>query len=764
MRRFLSRSALLVSRPLIMRTLWKSFLLPLFITSGLHAAILTVDVTTAGASAEPVSGTVVLTLLSNGGNALGPEHKVAVGAPGSARIDLAAGTWSLRTDAPGHLPTVRTITVADDAHVQIILSPAARVKGIIRRARKSDSIRALTLTYRHVHPPAPGVDGQGEVECAVRQSQFDCLAPAGTIDYNLHARAFASHYRWGEKLVAQKTVDIGAVAFLRGASLVGRVVAGTGIRIGNVPVDVVLRPVGFAGAGEVAERNKLQERRTRVNDRGFFQLDGLTPGKYEVRASSAKLVSPAVDVTIIGTSEAELRAPLVLSPPTNIRVSITPPLDPHGNPWSVELSAVDSVANHRRVVQNTDADFSGTWTGSSLVPGTYWLTVRRGPQASWYFEELEIAEDRELAIDIPAAKVSGRVTRGGEPVEGFLWFGGDRGAVSIPVRTRKDGTFDAVLPRMPDDTWPEIDVVSDDPPLRRALYGVKLEREDSGSDSYDLSIALPNRGVFGQVRKGEQAVAHATVFLASDDLQRMVDLETRPDGGYGFDGLAPGGYTVRAVAGDRRSKSVGIVLSEGDQVQTVDLELLDLGQLTGRLVAAGRPIAAGRVWAVPADRAAAAVTPTETSLDGTFSIPVPAGARHMAIVASAPGFGLSYADTALPLDDVELDITTDAATLDLQVADADTQFGRGLLPVLIHRGTFLPVALAAAFSGTAERSHDENVQRTRFGVEPGEYMLCYARQVDGGGETRIESERCARGIATAGGVLSLKIEGTGPRS
>jgi hypothetical protein len=241
-------------------------------------------------------------------------------------------------------------------------------------------------------------------------------------------------------------------------------------------------------------------------------------------------------------------------------------------------------------------------------------------------------------------------------------------------------------------------------------------------------------------------------------LKGVTTQDSREDGSYAFDGLEPGSYSVRAMSGDRRSKSVRVDLTKSDSGKVVDLRLDDPGEITGRLVSVNRGIGAGRVWAIPPDRAATAVWPTETGVDGTFSLSAPAGATHVAIVASAPGFGLSFGDIGLPASGVELQVTADAAILEVEAANFVEQRGRGLLPVVVHRGTFLPLALAGGFSGAAQVTEKEGVLKTRISVEPGEYTVCYARQLSGTGETVLQSEKCASGTAMAGAVLSLRIE------
>lgn len=687
------------------------------------------------------------------------ERTRSVRIPGEASFDVQPGQWLLRIDLPGYLSTSRSLIVASGKETteRVALVPSTKVDGTIRLSKGDAAIDVLTLSYRFVALPSEGMLAAETIDCVLKKSEFECLAPSGTLDYNLHARGHASIYRWGETLVAGKTTHLGPITLIRGASLVGRVIPDRGVRIGASPIEVVLAPIGFAAVGALADRQKLHERRTKANAKGFFQFDGLPPGQYQVRAQATNLISHSREISIVDTFEAELRDPLVLAPPKRLGVTISPSVDPSGLPWTVELWALNSLANYRHLVKKTQADVTGAWTATDVVPGEYMINVRREPQASWFSKIVEITDDDEILVDVGLAKVSGRVTRDGEPVQAFLWFGGDRSTVSIPVRTGPDGEYSTVLPTVEDNTWREIDVAADAPPIRRALYDVKLTKAGDSSDTFIFDIDLPARGIFGQVTDKDSAVAGAQVFLARDDLKRTIDVDSRQDGSYAFDGLEPGGYSVRAMLGNRRSKAVHIVLTESDKGQPVDLPLLDLGTVTGRLVSAGRAIGAGRVWAIPPDRYAAAVIPTETSVDGSFSLTVPAEATHAAFVAVAPGFGLSFGDLAMPTSDIELQITSHAATLEVEALDSKAQLSRGLLPIVIHRGTFMPVGLAASLSGTAEVSEAGGVHKTRLAVEPGEYSVCFARQIPSSGETLLQTEKCVAGTAISGAVLTLRV-------
>ncbi|MHB0968962.1 MAG: carboxypeptidase regulatory-like domain-containing protein [Thermoanaerobaculia bacterium] len=732
----------------------------LFASVGLNsawAATLKVSLTAVGVSRADLMAAVSL---KPDAAADANDRTRSLRVPGEASFDVSLGQWLLSIQAPGYLSTSRSVVVANanETNVHIALVPATKVDGTIKAGKGESAIDALTLSYRFVNLPSEGALEAGTIDCSVSKSGFECHAPTGVLDYNLHAPGRASYYRWGETLVAGKTTHLGPIALVPGASLVGRVIADRAVKLGVTPIEIVLAPRGFAAAGALADRQKLHERRTKANKKGFFQFDGLPPGNYDVRAQSGDLISHSVEVSIVQTFEAELRNPLVLAPRKRLRVSISPPLDPSGNAWTVEFSALNRLANYRSLVKKTQADMAGSWAAPDLVPGEYLINVRQEPQASWFSKIVEVSDDDEILIEVGQTKVSGRVSRAGVPVQAILWFGGDRSSVSVPVRTDSNGDYSAVLPTVENDTWAEIDVVAENPPLRRALHDIKLSTRSDSQEGFLLDIDLPDRGIFGQVTDGASVVEGAQVFLARDDLKRVIDVMSDQNGNYGFDGLEPGGYSVRAIWGDRRSKSVQVDLTESDKGEVVDLRMEDQGELPGRLVSSGRPIGAGRVWALPPDRMAGIVAPTATAVDGTFVLHVPTDATYAALVASAPGFGLSFGRYALPATSVELQITADAAVLEIEARDFEGQRARGLLPVLVHRGTYLPVGLAAAFSGTAEVSQVDGAQKTRVAVEPGEYSVCFARQVAGPNETLLQPEKCATGAAMPGSVLTLSVK------
>jgi uncharacterized protein (DUF2141 family) len=689
-----------------------------------------------------------------------PDATAATSALGTALLNLPRGVWAISASAKGFVATEKVLSVdTDNIEVNVALWPAATLAGTIRDSKDARQIDQLTVTYAPSDQNKEPLVPSKTVDCSLVRLSFTCVVPAGTIDYNLHARGFASVFRWGDALTGGATKSLGEVSFVRGASLIGRAIVKSRATA-STTIAVRIAPVGFVATGSSASRGKLARRETRVNAKGFFQFDGLPPGKYEVTAAAPNLVSQKVEVTIVDGREAELREPIMLDMAKKLRVHISPPLDPRGNPWSVELAVTNERANFRRIIATESADLTGYWSSASLAPDTYSLRIRREPQASWYSDEFALSDDAEKWITIREVKVTGKVRIGDKPVHGFVWFGGDRAAVSIPTRTDDDGIYRVTLPSQEGEFWREVDVVADAPPIKRALYDVRLEPSTGGESDYHFDIDLPAQGIFGEVYKSDgKAAANASVYAANDSLENAIEGRTGPDGGFGFDGLEPGTYAVRAISGDSRSETARVTVSASNRAEVVRLTLREGREIAGRMTWNDRPIAGGRVWIIQPDRSAVVVTPTPTELDGTFKVAMPPNVAHVCVVAAAPGFGLRFFDQNLPIEFLNLPMSPTAAGLVLGNSNSEEQRAQQRLPILSHNGTFLPVLLVSSFSGVLRTERAGAVERTTIeGVEPGEYSLCYARQVNVNGETQMEAAKCARGMAVGGGTLNLSID------
>jgi hypothetical protein len=732
----------------------RTLLLLLVCSASAHAAEITVSLH--APSGDPIQGEITVSAVSNA-----PPRDRTLGVNGTASVSLDDGeTWVVAASARGYLRSEFMLPVAKDGPkktVDVLLWPAAHV---IARIPKSSDVKKVSISYRPVDPSADPPAPTDKQDCVLNDRRVECDVPAALIDFNLHATSSASIYRWSEQLKAGDRKDLGELRFVPGASLVGHVVGPKG----DVPqtVKVTLAPMFFRSTARPLDVHRTDLMFRSINAvKGFFQFEGLTPGRYEVSASSPQLVSDRIEVTVIGGAEAALNDPLVLSPPRRVDVHVSPILDPWGSPWTVQLERVDEASNLRTLVKSTVA-MGGEWSSTSLAPGRYRLQIRRLPQGSWYSETFGIERDLQKWINLDLAIVRGRVRIGEKPVRGYVWFGGDHSDISIPIPTSKEGYFRANLPIPPDDhQWHEIDIVAEDPPLRRALHDVHLAQAPGDSSEYEVDLTLPERGIFGEVvdASGKPA-AGVSVYAFHGKLDDgSVEVLTDAVGGFGFDGLESGDYAVRAVGSDRQSQTEHITVGEDERVHSVHLTLATKTELSGQMIGPAGPIVGGRVWILPPDRAAVAVVPTETDLEGRFRVAVAPSQPYAVVVASSPGLAFRSLRILLPTESLDLRMSSDSARLTFECADFGKAFASGFLPVVMHAGSYLPLALITAWSAEASTQMiSPTTQRvTAARLEPGEYTLCYARQATVGGETVPQPMKCASGVATSGGALTLSI-------
>jgi hypothetical protein len=460
--------------------------------------------------------------------------------------------------------------------------------------------------------------------CAVREGQVDCVVPLGTFDVAVYAEGRVTQFLWNVA-IREPAADLGTIRLVEGSSISGRVVA-------NAMTDVEIG-VTRVGTPDAA-------RKTAPNAKGWFQLTGLIPGEYELRARGRDgWSSTAERVRVMPNGQVELRNALVLTAPRRIRVFAAPPKDPWGEPWRVRLS---TAGEQGRVVAESAVDATGEWKSGALHGDDYTITVSSAQHGVWHDEHVALAAtDREIGLVLTSYEVRGTIEkedRGVGDAEGFI--GGRFGAVRQRFATDAEGRFSTFVPSSVAHAgeW----TVALDAPAANIHRVVKARPVlDEEGSRVSVSIRLPSRRIEGRVtRHDRSAAANATINVLDAAAQTSVQqIRAADDGHFAIEGLDAGRYFVTAAAYLAESETQEIAIAADDRATPpIHLVLQPNAVLHGRVTSPFGPVPGAVVLAIPSGVSWTTVTQRATEADGSFVTKLPPGTAAADLIVVAPGF------------------------------------------------------------------------------------------------------------------------------
>ena len=683
----------------------------------------------------------------------GPANHVSqLVANDSAELDLPVGSmWRVTVSSgPDVVSETRAVGAESPGERDVVIRvwPARTLSGrLVLDGHVPAKVPSMDLRFQ-----IPASSAEGETGCRLDRDQFLCSVPAVPVDYAFHVHGYAPAYRWSESSAAGKTRNVGTVSLRSGASILGRVIPGPDLPVGSLKnVAVTLAPINLSPRAHEDEPSRRVLARTgKPAGNGMFQFDGVEPGDYYVAASGQKVSSDTQRVRVIAKYEAQLRHPLVLLRPRSLTIRISPPVHPSGDPWTVKLFSINKDAQERTLSRASAAGKDGVWAATELSSGNYLVSLERGTHEKWLTQQVVVEDDQNLSLRLPLQMVTGTVTIGpNHPVShATIWFGGDRGAVSIPVPSRSDGTFRTILPEPTDNRWNEIDVVSDKPPIRRVLRDVLLDTHDGDAT---LRISLPDGSVWGEVFSSDGKLLPGAYVLASssDSAGEIAEVRADESGAYRLTALSPGRVILRARSGSLSSAATAVDV-DSTATETgpyVALTITDAVKVSGTVRAFGTPIAGARVVVIPFDRRNVIVVPTTTDGAGHFETDLAGDTGPFSLAVAAPGFAFRFFQFAPSSDGtIDVDLRQDGGTLNVKLPQVN-----GAVVCLVHAGTYLPLGSITAFSGTSRPAGDR-VAITD--IEAGAYSLCayqVAQTVQG-----LPKQCFAEGTLAPNGTLELE--------
>lgn len=633
----------------------------------------------AGALTIHIDGAADAVVLMRRVDADEPSRTVSIRATAPTEVDV-SGSWEI-TVVSDTLWAAPVYAAASDP-VTITVHPRAEITGYVKRGPAAGEV-ALHFSSETL---------SANSMCEIRERRFRCSVPAGTFDVSLFLSGFATEFRWGVTAPA----DLKEIDFVPGSSLSGYV---EGARGDSVKVVVAQQAKTFT---------------SKPNARGFFQVKGLTPGEFTVRASAKDLISEVRTVQIVGYTNATLKEPLVVAKPATITVTTMPQLDPRNQPWRVALWQSRQGERWLDSITSSNALPEGEWSARGIAPGDYVVTIQQQDGSEWKSERIAIAaEDVSVRMLVAGEPVTGTVTLGDRPIAATLRFGGEQGQA---ILAGEDGTFSGVIaPREDADAPSVIDISAEDANLYRTL---KLKGTVGSDGVRRFEIRLPATVVSGMVRNADGSPADgAIVSLNAEDGGEFTQTFAREDGTFDFTGFEPGVYNVAAQSFRERSDLVQVEVTDTPHDDLV-LVLEPETAIRGRIVMGTIPVTNATVYGISRNVPMQFGGRGRSDLAGKFTLHLPPGTETYDIAVIPRGFYVSIGRMPVAHDKiVRAEIAQDGGAL---TVDAPA----GQYVRLLHAGAeFSMEMLAREADGTIEKSADAQ----KLGIpnlEPGMYSVC----------------------------------------
>jgi hypothetical protein len=449
-----------------------------------------------------------------------------------------------------------------------------------------------------------------------------------------------------------------------------------------------------------------------------------------------------------------------------LTLHVSPPRPPEGGAWSVSLKRSEFPA--AQLARSAQLDSRGERRFTSLRPGPYRLELAAA-SGRWLLETIEVQPgDHQVEVDARPRRIGGTVRLGETPVEGRVVWGGQFGAVRIPLSLDENGRFEGLIPdRAGGDgaasAW-TVFVEGTRPVVNRNVADVRLP----GDPGEDIEIVLPGTSLRGTVVDADGKPAALAIVYVSPDQQGSIEQKKIRDenGEFRFEGLAPGRYSVSAAGlSNQTSDEVKVTIEEGGDDADVRLVLRRATDVVVRIRSPeGTAVPGARLQVRPA-QAPDSGAPVELSdLRGEVTVHLPAGTAEVLIGAGASGYASRMARFGLTGDRlVPLDLSRQGGTLRLTLESPPAEQS---LPVLYHGGMALAFQALTSSALVAGGGPSPDMKSwTLPMMEPGRYTACV---VDPGAHAwtgdaslrlgRAEGARCATGLLGAGGELVLRLE------
>ncbi len=670
--------------------------------------------------------------------------------------------WEVSGEIPGFWLRPEQVVVGapgDAATHRLKIWPLGRIAGSIQlahpKAKRPEEVMVTTLAPRIAKGPTDLPRGQ--LRCPVdAKGGWSCALPAATFDLAITAEGFVPHYLWDVAVPGAKTRDLGAFRFEKGSSVAGWVEApGEGYR--PEACSVRLTPLTLPGGNlAMAEKLRATAREVRPKATGFFQLSGVAPGSYALEIQHEGFAPARVaPVRVEHGAESFVTPAIVLRRPLRIEVAVDPPLDWQERPWLVRMmragefggaldyeALFEGAANALGVVE-IPTGASGVFSIDVIDSTGQTLAAERGVR-------IDDEESARHVVSVRWIEIEGTLRRGKEPLAGTLWFGGERGAVSVRMDADTEGHFGGVLPKVAD--W-VVEIAASKPALRLVR---RVQVQTGADDRAEIEIAMPTARVFGRVidENGKPVEAARVVLSPKDDF--LLAEPSTDQGSFEFSSVPAGSIEIAATlgAGEAFAEPIALSVVEGQDLGPVDLRLLKGKPYRGTVISNRGPVAGARISAFPSVPPMGMSGDVHTNLLGVFRLNFPPSVQRFVAVVSAPGAAFRAFDLAVG-EAVTLRVTDDSGTVRLQISEEAKK-----MRVLrfFQDGIEVPLFLLRRWA-RGQGALPSHMLEEFPALAPSEIEVCLAvpDKASHSDEEPGEKSACARGTLRSGDVLDLAL-------
>lgn len=704
-------------------------------------------------------------------------------ARGPSSIPVPAGLWQVQVREMGLWSPPLTVLAREQESVRAKLRiwPARTLEVPLKPSPEIPLPRRLQARFR---PATDGVSPPqdhpaGSVECSLDRSAAlaSCRLPADRLDLLVQPQGYIGKAYWGVELT-QSPKATGAASSARnheirlsplelrlGASVRGWLLTAEGE---SLPQDarVALAPVGARAAQVETGTQPLTLQPAKPGAGGFFQLDGVPPGRLLLQASAQGYAPLSTMIELAANEQLELSEPLLLAPPVTFQVFVHPASDGHGQPWSLWIARISAGLSRLAESRAVAVSLDGRAEISELTPGTYFVRLLDDQGENWLSREVQIVDGAaplELSLDL--VRVEGTLSLGEKPLAARVAFGGRLRAERIGAEADAEGSFSLILPESGD--WP-VEVQSAEPPVRRFLGRVKVEDPD-GEGAAKVALELPaTRLPVRVVDEEDRPVSQALVEVVAPQLpmeavQQPVDSEGRAV----FEGLEEGAVQVRASGRESESETRMVWLQEGLDPPPVRLVLARQRFVVGQVVSELGPVAGALVQVEPVGRPGRPVGGSMTTgEDGRFRLSVPVDSKQAVLRVGAVGWSLRTLRIDLDARETwSVPLHRLRGSLSLHLGALPELAAPAFVPVLLTENGYLGLSIlrswAASVAGPALNLGE--VWRIPD-LEPGDYRLCRLTvgEALAGAAMQpgaVPAERCDEGWLAPYGELELTLPG-----